>query len=211
MAAEFADALIFFDCAAVVALSLRLVTQEDGPHVGTGDHALEALSEGEVAVLRVGNFDVAIAHEFGVHDEGEVAAAVAEFVHGAGAEAGFEAVGPEDGLLGDGHAVKGRHLLRVGGAVDGDEIGLESGDFVEVFETDDGKSGAGVFGRSGGLSGRGSGGRFAFRREFRGGFRGAGHGQSFRLQAYHESAEKKREKGGKMLMRREMGFGGGGE
>jgi len=47
----------------------------------------------------------------------------------------------EDGLLGQGDALDGEQLLGVDGPVDGDQVGAEAGDFLEVFEADDGEVG----------------------------------------------------------------------
>jgi hypothetical protein len=57
--------------------------------------------------------------------------------------------------LGEGDALQGEELLGVDGLVDGDEVVAEAGDFLEVFEADDGEGGtsedvlAGVLGRVG--------------------------------------------------------------
>jgi hypothetical protein len=59
-----------------------------------------------------------------------------------GEEAGFEAVGAEEGLLRDGQAFKGEGLLGVGGLVEGEEVVAEVGNFVEVLEADYGEGGA---------------------------------------------------------------------
>src|SRR6266849_3837796 len=48
-------------------------------------------------------------------------------------------------LLGDRDALDGEELLRVDGLIDGDEVGLEPGDFLEFFEADDGECGGGEF------------------------------------------------------------------
>ncbi len=65
------------------------------------------------------------------------------FIEASGEEAGLEAGGAEDGLLGDGHALEGKELLGVGWLVDGDDIGGEVFDFVEVLEANDGEGGGG--------------------------------------------------------------------
>jgi hypothetical protein len=67
--------------------------------------------------------------------------------------------------LGEGYALQGEEFLGIDGLVDGDEVVAEAGDFLEVFETDDGEGGsgedvfAGVLGRVGlALRGAGAGG-----------------------------------------------------
>jgi hypothetical protein len=115
--------------------------------------------------LGAGDFDVAIAGELLVHGEGGVVVGVEGFVEAGGEEAGLEAGGAEDGLLGNGHALEGEEFLGVDGLVDGGEVAGEVGNFVEVFEADDGESGGGeavLYGIAGGaglaLGGFGAGG-----------------------------------------------------
>jgi hypothetical protein len=79
---------------------------------------------------------------------------VERFAEAVGEEAGFEAGGAEDGLLGESDALKGEEFLGVDGAVEGDEVFAEVGDLIEVFEADDGEAGggeavfAGILGRA---------------------------------------------------------------
>ena len=96
-----------------------------------------------VAVLGAGDFDIAITGEFWAHEEDGVAGGVEGLVEAGGEEAGFEARGAEDGLLGEGDALDGEEFLGVDGLVDGDEVGSEMGDLMEVFEADDGEGGGG--------------------------------------------------------------------
>ena len=126
-----------------MALGLGLVTEKEGPDVGAADHAVETDGQGEVAVLGFDDFDVAGADEFLAHGDPGLSVGVEGFVHGGGHEAGFEAGDTEEGLLGEGQALDGEDLLRVGGLVDGEEVGFEVFDFVEVFEADDGEGGGG--------------------------------------------------------------------
>jgi hypothetical protein len=136
-----------------MALGLGLVTEEQGPTVGAADQTVKARGQGEIAVLGAGDFEVA--GEFVAHGGDGVAAAVEGFVERGGEEAGFEAGGAEDGLLGEGDALDGEEFLGVDGAVDGDEVVCESLDLVEFFESDDGKSGGGEAVLSGVLRGAG--------------------------------------------------------
>ena len=76
-------------------------------------------------------------------------------IEAGGEEAGFEGGGAQQGLLGEGDALDGEQLLMVDGLVDGDEVGLEVGDGVEVFEADDGEVGGGEAVFAGVLSGAG--------------------------------------------------------
>jgi len=150
---------------AVVAFRLGLVAQQEGETVGLAGHAMEAIAQQVVAVLGAGDFDIAIAGDGGVHEADGFAAAIEGRVQAGGEVAGFEAGAAEDGVLGEGDALQGEELLGVDGLVDGDEVVAEAGDFLEVFEADDGegRSGedvfAGVLGRVGlALRGAGSGG-----------------------------------------------------
>ena len=68
-------------------------------------------------------------------------------------------------MLGEGDAFEGEEFLGVDGLVEGDEVVLEVGDFLEVFEADDGEGGggeavfAGILGGAGlALRGAGAGG-----------------------------------------------------
>jgi hypothetical protein len=121
---------------------------------------LEAIGEGEGAVLGLSDGDVAIADEVLGHADEEAAGGIEGFVEATGEEAALEVGDAEHGLLGQGDALDGEQLLGVDGPVDGDEVGAEMGDFLEVFETDDGevRGGeavlAGVLGRAGLALGR---------------------------------------------------------
>jgi hypothetical protein len=110
-----------------------------------------------------------------------------------GEEAGLEAGGAKDGLLGEGDALDGEEFLGIDGLVDGHGVGFEIGDFVDVFEADDGEGGGseavftGILGgaglafggaRAGGTSGVGAIGGELF----------AGNGFRFRFRAGHELA-----------------------
>jgi hypothetical protein len=77
------------------------------------------------------------------------------FIEAAGEEAGFEAGTAEEGLLGEGDALDGEELLGIDGLVDGDQVGFEFGDGVELFEPDDGKVSGGETVLAGVLSGAG--------------------------------------------------------
>ena len=83
-------------------------------------------------------------------------------VEAGGEEAGFEASGAEDGLLGEGDALDGEEFLGVDRVVEVHQIFPEVGDLVEVFEADDGEAGGGeavftgILGRAG-LAFRGAG------------------------------------------------------
>ena len=68
-------------------------------------------------------------------------------------------------MLGQGNAFEGEKFLGVDRLVEGDEVVAEMGDFLEVFEADDGESragelvSAGILGRAGlALGGAGAGG-----------------------------------------------------
>jgi hypothetical protein len=151
------QALEILEGAAIFAFGLDLIAQEQRPGVGSpvAGHALEAIGEGVVAVLGFGDFDIAMADEVLGHGDEELARGVEGVVEATGEEAGFEACDAEDGLLGEGDALDGEQLLGVGGLVDGDKIGAEVRDFLEVFEADDGESGGGEAVLAGVLGGAG--------------------------------------------------------
>lgn len=127
---------------AVVALGLGLVAEGQGPTRGHLDLAQETVGQGVVAVLFAGGFDVAVEHGGGHGEQGE-AAGVEGLVEATGEEAGFQAGGAEHGLLGQGHTFQGEEFLGVDGLVEGDEVGAEMVERLEVFEADDGEGGAG--------------------------------------------------------------------
>jgi hypothetical protein len=62
------------------------------------------------------------------------------FFEGAGDEPGFETVAPEQGMLGQGYALDGEEFLRVDGLINGDEVGAELGDLVDILDADGGES-----------------------------------------------------------------------
>ena len=104
-----------------------------------------------------------------MHADG-AAGAIKRFVEAIGEHAVFEARGAEEGLLGEGDAFDGEELLGVDGLVAGDEVFAEAGDFVEVFEADDGEDGGGEAVFAGVLGGAG----FAFGGAGAGGAGGVG-------------------------------------
>ena len=102
---------------------------------------MEAFGQAVVAILFAGDFD--IAGEFPAEEDEGLAIAGQGLIEGGGEHAGLEAGGAEERLLGESDALDGEELLRVDGLVDVDEVGLKVGDFIEIFETDDGKRGRG--------------------------------------------------------------------
>lgn len=142
--AELAEAFEVFDGAAVLALGLGLVAEEEAPSGGGfGVHVVEALGEEVVAVLDLhfGGIDV----EFFVegNDGGFVFEVEEDAVEGGGEEAGFKARYPEYVVLGEGDAFDGEEFLGVRGRVGGDGVGAEAVNGVAVFDFDDGEVGTG--------------------------------------------------------------------
>jgi len=94
----------------------------------------------------------------------KIAFVIEGLVDGAGEEAGFEAGGAQQGVLGEGDALGPRghpkEFLSIEGLVGRDKVGLEVGDGVEVFGADDGEGGSGEAVLAGILGGAG----LAFRR-----------------------------------------------
>jgi hypothetical protein len=155
----------FLNGAPVVAFGLGLIAQEQGPTIGLADHPMEAFSQEVIAILGASDFDIPITGEFLVHQDHGVSGGVEGLIEAGGEEAGFEARGAEESLLGEGNTLNGEEFLRVDGLVDGDEVLLEMGDLIEFFEADDGEGGGsesmltGVLGRAGlALRGGGAGG-----------------------------------------------------
>jgi lipid-binding SYLF domain-containing protein len=97
---------------------------------------METVGYQVVTVLGSGNLD-ALGEVLG--DRDELAEGVQAIVEAGGEEAGFEAGGTQDGLLGYGDALEGEEFLGIYGLVDGDQVGFEIRDLVEVFESDDAK------------------------------------------------------------------------
>jgi hypothetical protein len=162
--AEGLEAVEFLDGAAVLALGVGLIAQEESEAVGLPGEAVEAFGEEKVAVLRPGDL-VVLVDEQGAELHVGASAAVEGLIHAVGGGAGFEAGGAEDGLLGESDALDGEDLLGIDGLVEGDGVVAEAGDFVELLEADDGEGGggeavfAGVLGGAGfALGGAGPGG-----------------------------------------------------
>ena len=99
-----------------MAFGLYLVAQEQGPAVGPAGHAVETFAEEEVAVLGAGDFDIPIAGEVRLHQSDGVFVGVESFIEAVGKEAGLEAGGAEECLLGEGDALGPRVPRRVPGS-----------------------------------------------------------------------------------------------
>jgi len=97
LGAQGTETVEFLDGAAVEALGLGLVAQEESPGVGLLSGAVEALTEDEIAILDAGDFDVAIAGEFGGHQVDGFAFGVEGLVEAGGEKAGLETGGADHG------------------------------------------------------------------------------------------------------------------
>jgi hypothetical protein len=126
-----------------MAFRLGLITESQGPTVGLFHQAVESFAQRVVAVLGAGDFDIPLTGEFWDHEDHRAIAGVEGLVEAGGEEAGFQARAAEDSLLGEGEALDGEEFLGVDGLVDGNEVGPEVGDLIEVFEADDGEGGGG--------------------------------------------------------------------
>jgi hypothetical protein len=131
---------------------------------------METVGQGVVAILGAGDFDIPIAGECRTHGCERAIVGVEGFVEAIGEQAGLEAGGAEHRLLRESHALDGEQFLGVDGLVDGGEVGFEMGDFLEVFEPDDGEGGGGEAVRAGVAGGAG----LAFRRAGAGALSGVG-------------------------------------
>jgi len=103
---------------------------------------MESLGEGIVAVLFASDLDVAIARQFRRHGEDGLAGAIKDLVEARGEEPRFQTSGAEHGLLGQSDALDGEEFLSIDWLIDGNEVGLQVIDFIQVFETDNGEYGA---------------------------------------------------------------------
>jgi hypothetical protein len=126
---------------------------------------MEAFGERIVAILGACDFDIAITDEFLGHGKDRIPGGFEGLIEACGKQAGLEARGTEDCLLGQGHALDSEEFLGVNGLISCHKVGLEVGDFLEVFQADDGERGgpktmlAGVLGGMGlAVGGAGSGG-----------------------------------------------------
>ena len=134
--AEGSDAVEIFDGAAVEALGLDLVAEEEFPGLRIGCEVEEAFGEGEVLFLSAAHFEIGVAE--GAVEEVD-GLDLAGLVEEGGEESAFEAGGAEELLLSDGDAPDGGEFLGVRGLVEGDEVFEEFGDIVEAFEDRDGE------------------------------------------------------------------------
>jgi hypothetical protein len=167
--AEGFETLEFLDGAAVEALGLGLIAEEEGKTVGVFVEAVEAFGEEVVAILGLGDF-VIFVDEAGADAHQGATVAIDGFVEAGGAQAGVEEFNAEEGLLSEGDAFDGEEFLGVDGPIDGDEVFTEAGDVVEFLEADDGEGGGGEAVLAGVLGGAG----FAFRGTGAGGLGGIG-------------------------------------
>jgi hypothetical protein len=127
--------------AAIEALGLGLIAEEESDAVGAAGLHLETLGQGVGAVLGLGDLD-AVGEVVG-QGEGQVAFVGEGGVEARGSHSGFEGGDAKEGLLGEGHALEGEEFLGVDGLPGGDEVLSEAGDGVEFFEADDGEVGGG--------------------------------------------------------------------
>jgi hypothetical protein len=171
MRAQASEAFPVLDGAAVVALGLGLVTEEQRPGGGVGrDHTFEAVGEAVIAVLDFDVFRGALELVMERDKGGFVLVVLEGVVEGDGSQAGFEAGEAEEGVLGERDAFDGEEFLGVGGLIDGDQVGAEPVDRGAVFDGDDGVIGAGESMFAGVLGGAG----FALKRAGAGGAGGVG-------------------------------------
>ena len=147
IAAEGFEAVKIFHGAAVQALGLGLIAKEEREAGGLAGLEVETFAEGVGAVLGFGDFD--IAGEIAGQGQGERVIAVEHLIEAGSEDAGFERGGAKEGLLGEGDAFDGEEFLGIDGLVEVDQIVLQPGDGILLFEADDGEVGGGeaVFAR----------------------------------------------------------------
>ena len=108
-----------------MAFRLGLIAQEQGPPVGLAGAAAETFAQQVVAVLGARDFEIA-SDEVRVYHYHGVISGVEGLVEAGGEEAGFEAGGTEESLLGEGDALEGEEFLGVDGLEDGQETSWRS-------------------------------------------------------------------------------------
>jgi hypothetical protein len=122
------EAVEIFEGAAVLAAGVGPIAEKEGPAVGPADEAEEAVAEEAGAIANTAEFPIAVG-ELGIPRELRVIPAADGLIDAGGEEAGFEARGAQQGLLGEGQTLDSAKFLGIGGLVGGGEIGLEAGDF----------------------------------------------------------------------------------
>src|ERR1035438_3485848 len=149
------EAFEFLDGAAVVALGLGLVTQEESPGMRLLSQAVKTPGDGEIVVLAEGDRALAQAGHLLVQGVDGLAVGSESLVEASGEEAGFETRGADEGQLAEGDAFDGPELLGVGGVVEVEKVVAEVDDLIGVFEMGDSEDGAGEAMFAGVLSGLG--------------------------------------------------------
>ena len=132
---------------------MGLIAEEQSEAVGHAGLDLETFGQGVGAVLSCRDFDTA--GEVVGQGEGQGAIVREGGVEARGEQAGFESGAAEEGLLREGDALDGEQLLGIDRLVGGDEVLLEAGDGVELFQADDGEVGGGEAVLAGVLGGGG--------------------------------------------------------
>jgi hypothetical protein len=116
--------------------------------------ATEALGEEVVAVLGLDDLIVVIDEVGADADHGPVVRGD-DLIEAVGEHAGVKALGTEEGLLGETDALDGEEFLGVDGPIGGDGVFEKAGDFVDLFEADNGERGGGEAVFAGVLGGAG--------------------------------------------------------
>jgi hypothetical protein len=147
---------------------LDLDAEENEDILGLVQETAETFPQDKVAVLFAEDVDVF--DHFEIHQAERAAVGIERLVQARGVHADFRAGTAVEGLLGEGETVDGPELLGVDGLVAVDEVGAAVGDFLDVFETEDGEVGGveGVLARVLGSAG------LAFGGSRSGGFGGVG-------------------------------------
>jgi hypothetical protein len=127
---------------AILTLGVGLITHQNTPDVRFLHHDAEAFAQGEVAVLRTGDFNIAIARELLVHEADGAAIALEAVIEGGGEEARFETVAAQHLLLAESDAFDGPEFLGIDGAITGDSVGFEIADFGDLLKAHNGEGGA---------------------------------------------------------------------
>jgi hypothetical protein len=136
-AAEGSEPFKLLDGAAIEALSLDLVAEEQRPVVGIAIEAAEAEGQPIVAILVGGHRTLS---KFGDAEYARVGGEFEALLEGAGHQTGFKAVAAEERVLREGNPLDGEKFLGIDGLVDGDEIGAKVGDLMDVLGADRGEA-----------------------------------------------------------------------
>jgi hypothetical protein len=134
--AEGLEAVEILDGAAIEALGLGLVTDDEEKAGGFAGKAVKAFGEPIGAVLAGGDGDSV--GDFRVLEDQGSAGAFGGFVQAGDEESGFESGAAKERQLGESDSLDSEEFLGIDGPIEGNEVVAEAGDGFGGFEPDDG-------------------------------------------------------------------------